>query len=70
MNGQNVSNQSVFMLMLILNIVQGINYTNIAEHLIKAIITALIWLVFKIAADVISKKMDLKKNPEAKENGK
>jgi len=47
-------NTAIFLLMLILNLVTGLNYANIAEHTINAIITAVIWLVFKIIADHLS----------------
>jgi hypothetical protein len=60
----NTNNASVFLLMLILNIVQGLDYANIAEHSIKAIVTAFIWLVFKVIADKIAER----KKEHAKED--
>lgn len=59
MNGATTNtgdNTAIFLLMLILNLITGLNYANIAEHTINAIITAFIWLVFKIVADHISAK--------------
>jgi hypothetical protein len=52
----NESNLSVFALMLVLNLVTGLDYANILEHSVKAFVTAFIWLAAKIAADYISNR--------------
>ena len=52
----NENNFSVFALMLLLNFIAGLDYANILEHSVKAVITASIWLAFKILSDYISGK--------------
>jgi hypothetical protein len=50
----NENTLTVFLLGAILNVITSINVTTHLEYAIRAIIGGVIWLAFKILADVVS----------------
>lgn len=52
------NNFSVFMLGAMLNILAAIDVAGIIDYSIRAFLGGLVWLVFKLLGDYLTKKMD------------
>ena len=60
------NNLSVFLLGAILNILATVDYVSLIDYSLKAIIGGAIWLLFKIAAEYFTKKINGKHSGEDK----
>ena len=59
---------SVFFFGAIVNILANIDTGSFSEYTLKAIVGGMVWLIFKVVADLISHKMTNVKPPKSKDD--
>lgn len=58
------NNIPAFMLGAILNVLAAVDVAGLVDYLVRAIVGGIVWLVFKILADYLSKRINKDKGKE------